>query len=368
MDKLSLSIIVTSLALGSPTISHAKAAAGMFDSVARYEQLKSPDFSEVRQFCLKFPIDEKWKDLKPIDGLTGTVGYGSDTKAEDFSWAVMVLSGRSLAGDKNAQASLIDLMSRWAKAEAFSKTEEVNDAYYALKRQLLPLSVAYGILQPSLSVAQDTQLRSWIDPLVRKIDKIFDGDVDKNNHRTLADSVLAVWGATIGDEAMLSKGLSRYDTVLSETRFDGTLELEARRGARALWYQRQTLSSLIVLAETARGNGKNLYERSSANGQNLATLIGAMMNGITAPTVVTVYSSENHIPGPEKNFLKPDLGFLETRPHARHYMAWTEAAVVHGNGLAYQRLKILFDRDIAQERPLIDEFSGGNATCFWRHP
>lgn len=355
--------------LALPLTSQAANWQGLFDVRARAQLLVTPQYASVREACLKIPIDRKWSRLKPIAGLQETEGYGSDNKAEDFSWAVMVLSGRVVGGDKTAQTTLKDLLLRWADANAFAETQEVNDAYYALKRQLLPLAVAYAVLEPSLSPAQAEKLRQWIDPLVRRIDHIFDGDVDRNNHRVLADSVLAVWGSTVGDQTLLQKGLSRYDAVLAETRADGTLELEARRGARALWYQRQTLSSLVVLAETARGSGVDLYDRTSPDGRSLATLVGALMNGLAAPVVVTVYASENHIPGPEKNFLKTDLGFLTTRGHGRHYMAWSEAVLANGGKtLAYQRLEGLFSRTIVQQRPLIDEFAGGNATCFWGRP
>jgi poly(beta-D-mannuronate) lyase len=368
MARNALPVIAALVATMVSTSVEAAGWKGLFDVEARSAQLATPQYAALRRACLATPIDSKWKRLKPIAGLTTTEGYGSDNKAEDFSWAVMVLSGRTLAGDRTARQSLTELLMRWASANAFGETEEVHDAYYALKRQLLPLSVAYATLEPGLAADEAQTLRDWIDPLVRRIDKVFDGDVDRNNHRTLADSVLAVWGSVTGDRALLDKGIARYDATLAETRADGTLELEARRGSRALWYQRQTLSSLVVLAETARGSGIDLYNHSSETGQSLATLIGAMMNGLSSPSVVLVYSAENHIPGPEKDFLKLDLGFLEKRGHGRHYMAWAEALASGEKGLAYDRLHRLFDLEIAKQRPLIDEFAGGNATCFWGQP
>lgn len=368
MARLLLSLLSAGLALLMATSGEAAGWRGLFDVAGREALLKTPEYVSIRNACVKISSDKKWMKLKPIAGLSTTEGYGSDNEAEDFSWAVMVLSGRALAGDDVAREDLSRLMLTWAEAGAFGKTEDAHDAYYALKRQLLPVSVAYAILEPSLGPEEAEKLRNWIDPLVRKIDKMFDGDVDRNNHRVLTDSVLAVWGSTIGDQDLLQKGLSRYDTILSETRDDGTLELEARRGSRALWYQRQTLSSMVVLAETAKGAGMDLYGRFSAEGRSLSTLVGAVMNGLSAPAVVLVYSAENHIPGPEKDFLKPDLGFLETRGHGRHYMAWAEALHDGGGSLAFQRLQSLFDRQIRRQRPLIDEFAGGNATCFWGRP
>ncbi len=341
---------------------------GLFEVESRAALLTTEPYRRIRAQCLAVAIDPAWAKLAPIRRLSATEGYGSDQSAEDFSWAVMVLSGRALAGDAKARKRLTETLATWAKAGAFTETEQVHDAHYALKRQLLPLLVAYAILLPDLETKRADLLKTWLDGLVRKIDHVFDGDVDRNNHRILADSVLAVWGSLIGDRAMMEKGLARYDAVLREARPDGTLELEARRGARALWYQRQTLSSLTVLAEVARGQGTDLYGRAGPAGQSYAALLGALLNGMASPVLVAVYSAENHIPGPERDYRKLELGFLETRGHGRHYMAWTEAAVRSGSGLAFDRLRGLFDRRIGPQRPLIDEFIGGNSTCFWGQP
>ncbi|PYB73931.1 alginate lyase family protein [Rhizobium wuzhouense] len=368
MASLTSLAIAATLSLGLSLPAAASGWAGLFDVESRAATLKTDAYRDIRALCLAVAIDPAWTKLKPIRRLATTEGYGSDTSAEDFSWAVMVLSGRALAGDADARRRLSDLLDQWAAAGAFTETEEINDAYYALKRQLLPLSVAYAILEPGLETERSGRLRSWIDGLVRKIDHTFDGDVDHNNHRVLADSVLAVWGAETGDKAMMEKGLARYETVLDETRFDGTLALEARRGARALWYQRQTLSSLTVMAETARGHGWDFYSQTSPEGRSYATLLGALLNGISSPILVAVYAAENHIPGPEKDFRQLELGFLETRGHGRHYMGWAEAAMLSGHGLAFDRLKGLFARQIVARRPLIDEFIGGNSTCFWGQP
>jgi poly(beta-D-mannuronate) lyase len=49
-------------------------------------------------------------------------------------------------------------------------------------------------------------------------------------------------------------------------------------------------------------------------------------------------------------------------------MAFAEAILTRSEGLAQKRLQILFNQQIAAQRPLVDEFAGGNATCFWGRP
>lgn len=341
---------------------------GLFDVDARTQRLEEVEMTSIKAACLAVPIDRRWMEMDPVLSLGATDGYGSDNAAEDFSWAVMVLSGRALAADDAARATLESLLLKWAEADAFSQTADAHDAYYALKRALLPITTAYAIVAPEMESGDAARLRNWIDPLVRRIDKRFDGDVDVNNHRVLADSVQTVWGGIIGDEALVERGVERFHATLEDMRSDGTLPLEARRGARALWYQRQTLSSLAVIAEVLRGRKRDLYSEVNDSGRGFTTLLAALLDGLRSPLLVTVYSAENYIPGPEDDYLSLDLGFLHTRGHGRHYMAWTEAALDAVSSLPFTRLRMLFHKRLKSQRPLIDEFAGGNATCFWGRP
>lgn len=338
---------------------------GLFDVEQRRAALAQPAFANIRAACLVIPRDAAWNALKPIPGLKTTEGYGTDGAANDYAWAVMVLTGRALAGDTASETALRDLYLAWAKAKAFEKTEVENDAYYALKRILLPTIVGYSVIQKGLDDEQRRLIAGWIDALVRKVDWIFDGTVDHNNHRYLTDSVLMAWGTVAGDEALYAKGQDRYRMILSEARADGSLPLETRRGSRALWYMRQSLASMTVMAEIAAARGTDLYGLREGSG-SFDRVLSYLLNGLTEPNVVLAYASENYIPGDDSDFRKPDLGFMTKRGHGRHYMAWVEPYLAHDRpGLASKRLRTLFTRSLRNDRPMIDEFVGGNATCIW---
>ncbi|WP_243373953.1 alginate lyase family protein [Microvirga solisilvae] len=338
---------------------------GVFDVEQRRAVLAQPASANIRAACLAIPRDPAWNALKPIPGLKATQGYGTDGAANDYAWAVMVLTGRSLAGDLSSEGALRDLLIAWAKANAFSQTEVESDAYYALKRILLPSVVGYSVIQRGLDDEQRRVIAGWLDPLVRKVDYLFDGSVDHNNHRYLTDSVLMAWGAVSEDQTLYEKCLTRYRAILHEARADGSLPLETRRGSRALWYMRQSLASMTVMAEIAATRGDDLYAMSE-DGGSFDRVISYTLNGITEPRIVMAYASENYIPGDESDFRKQDLGFLSKRSHGRHYMAWAEAVIARDRpGLATRRLKTLFTRGLRNDRPLIDEFAGGNATCIW---
>jgi poly(beta-D-mannuronate) lyase len=359
-----LVILILSLLVAGPSFAQTKMV-GVFDVEQRRAALAQPAFSAIRAACLAIPREASWNTLKPIAALKATEGYGTDGSANDYAWAVMVLTGRALAGDMSSETALRDLLIVWAKANAFNQTEVENDAYYALKRVLLPTVIGYSVIERNLNDEQRRVIADWIDPLVRKIDHTFDGSVDHNNHRYLTDSVLMAWGAVTGDEALYAKGIERYRAILAEARADGSLPLETRRGARALWYMRQSLSSMTVIAEIAAARGTDLYGLSE-DGATYDRILSYTLNGITEPRLVLAYASENYIPGDESDFRKADLGFLAKRNHGRHYMAWAEPVVARDRaGLATRRLKTLFARSIKSDRPLIDEFAGGNATCIW---
>ncbi|MCK5922002.1 MAG: alginate lyase family protein, partial [Methylococcales bacterium] len=219
-------------------------SAQVSDVELRREALRSMD---ARALCVGPRLDSDLL-LQPIAGLGATEGYGSDNRSADFAWAVMVWGGASLMGDESAKKSLIEILTLWASADALLDTAPIHDAHFALKRTLLPVISNYSIIREEISPESRGMIDRWLGQLVALIDHKFDADVDSNNHRYLADSVLAAWGALTGNERLLDKAEARLRHALNvQMRVDGSFPLEARRGARALWYTRQTMASLTSI-------------------------------------------------------------------------------------------------------------------------
>ncbi|MEZ5583507.1 MAG: alginate lyase family protein [Candidatus Competibacteraceae bacterium] len=339
-----------------------------FDVAERRADLATEPYATVRASCLAPSLEGLETPLEPLSGLTATEGYGTDNRAEQFSWAMMVLSSHVLGGNPEAVPLLRKQLHDWATAGALTETEPVHDAYFALKRVLLPTILAYATVRAELPDEENRIISAWLDDLVRRVDRVFDGTVDHNNHRYLADSVLMAWGALIGDAALYQQGIDRFNTALQQARADGSLPLETRRGSRAAWYMRQSLSSLVAMAEIAAQQSDALYPQA-VDGATLQHLVGFFLNTVALPQYSRRYAAENYIPGPTGDYLQPDLGFLQQRGHGRHYMAWAEAYLAHDpESTAGQRLQALMARTAFPERPLLDDFIGGNATCFWGKP
>ena len=363
--RLAAAAVLAAVVTSTPAAAVSPPGIVYFDPAVRAAELGRPDRAAAREACLAIARDPAWADLPPLPALEPTDGYGSDNRSAPFSWAVMVLGGRALAGDEASRADLVRLLTRWAEADALAATPVSHDPDYALKRTLLPTIVAYAVVRPGLGDAERSRIDDWLADLVPRVDKTFDGDVDRNNHRYLADSVLMAWGALTGDDALYRQGIERYRAALADARDDGSLPLEARRGARALWYTRHALTSLVVMAEIARAHGDDLYG-ASVEGRGFDLVLSFLTNGVASPALTATYAAANVIPGPSDDFETQDLGFLAERAHGRNYMAFVEAVRLLPPRTAPRRLIALrFDTRTAAERPLIDEYVGGNATCFW---
>ncbi len=334
-----------------------------FDVAQRKAQLQQPSHAAIKQACLYKDARFLKKMPKPVSGLKSTKGYGSDQAAANFAWATMVLSGRALAGDDAASKQLQKLYLNWAKAGALLKSDEAHDTYYALKRNMLPAIISFSVIADEMNAKDKQRVTQWLDKVARPLGKKFGGDVDFNNHRYLADSVLLAWGAYSGDNALYAQGIAGYKRAIDDANADGSWDLETRRGTRATWYIRHGLASLVSMAEIAKLKGDDLFSYTSPKGVNLETVMNYFLNSHYASANIFAKSAENYIPGPSYEYLTQDRGYFDTRGHDRHYMAFVEAYALQSN-FAAKRLGLLMSK-FATERPLLDEYFGGNATCFF---
>jgi poly(beta-D-mannuronate) lyase len=339
----------------------------LFNVEQRVRQLSQPEYAEARRYCRADNVKWEEKLPKPIPGLRSTEGYGSDNRAAKLSWYAMIQASRAMAGDRKARKNLIEGLLTWAHAEALTKGDHAHDTYYALKRYMLPVIISLSVVDKDMTDEQRNVIIKWIDRIVPPLDKKFDGDVDHNNHRYLADSVLMAWGAYKNDAQLYNIGVRGFKKALRDARPDGSLPLETRRGSRATWYIRHALSSLVTIAEIDRTRGGNLY-RLEINGKSLATIVNYYISASSAPLLILSEASQNYIPGPNSNYLEQDKDYMRRRGHDRHYMAFAEA-YIHQPTLAAKRLNLMMKQETGwKQRPYIDEYVGGNASCFYWQP
>ena len=306
-----------------------------------------------------------------VAGL-GTADGETDNASEPFAWAVMTDAAAALAGDGAAAQRLTLLLDRWARDNALWRGDRRDiNRNYALDRTLLPVIVGYAILRdrPDLPAATRQRIETWLGRLVgSRLPPPEDSVTRRNNHHYLRGSVDIAWGALVGDTRLFRAGVAAYRDALGELRPDGSLPLETARGARALWYQRHAIASLVVIAEIAANQGLDLYGLTE-NGRGIHDAIAFLLAGIQDPGRVAPYAAANANPGVAGDPGDQDLGFLERRGHDRRYMAWVEiyAARFPGRPESRRLLELLAERD-PDFRPMLDEYSGGATTCFFAPP
>jgi poly(beta-D-mannuronate) lyase len=223
-------------------------------------------------------------------------------------------------------------------------------------------------------VASDRErIEAWLDHLVWRRGPGRERDPDltssRNNHRYLSDSVTMAWGILHGDDDPFRAGVETYLAALGQMRPDGSLPLETARGSRALSYQRHAITSLVAIAEMAAAQGYDLYGVEGPEGQSIHRAIAFLLDGIDQTSLVWPYARENDNPRAYRNYKVQDLGFMTKRGHGRHYMAWTEAYLARfpDTELA-RRLRQALAEFGPAEPPLIDDYSGGNMSCFFALP
>lgn len=300
---------------------------------------------------------------------------GPDTASEPFARAVMTATAAGFAGDADARHRLVDLLDQWAQAGALTEIERPTaNAYYALDRTLLPTLVGFALLRdtPELTTMPRLRIQAWLQRLdrLRGPDRPSTGSGQvsgRNNHHYLRGSVDIAWGALTGDDARFRLGVAAYLDALHDMRPDGSLPLETRRRARALWYQRHAIASLVVIGEIAATQGLDLYDLT-VDGKSLHTAVRFLLDAIDDQERVAGYAWADQMQS-GRHHPRQDLSFLVRRGHGRHYMAWAEIYLARFPARPESRrlLALLAGTD-PSFRPMVDDYAGGDTTCFFARP
>jgi poly(beta-D-mannuronate) lyase len=339
----------------------------LFRPAARRAELAMLPESEVRAWC--GAQRQQW----PTHGISRNV-YNGQQPGETFAWTMMTGAAAAFAlDDAAARRAVIGNLTRWANGDALGrfKKDPAAAMYYNLDRTLFPTIVAFSLVRdhPDFPAADRAIVDAWLGRLVERRGPGRPKDPalisSRNNHGYLSASVTMAWGVVRGEDALFRAGVASFVEALDQMRPDGSLPLETARGARALHYQRHAISSLVAIAEMAATQGYDLYRLESAHQRSLRRAIDFLVAAIEDPALVLPYARENWNPGPFHNYLVQDLGFMTQRGHGRHYMAWTEPyAARFPDSATSLRLGDLL-AEFGAERPLVDEFSGGNMSCFF---
>lgn len=343
----------------------------LFIREARLAELRA--LAPEQRFALCGVEVEQWRTHRALTRLESPTDYGSDLRAEPYAHTVMRAAAAAWGNDDaEARRALIDLLDRWARGRALTKFDRRNESnFYAVERSLLPTLVAWGLVRdtPDVPPGDAERIASWLarvvhvrdrDTAIAEID-----DTWPNNHTYLTASVDMAWGALVGDDARFRNGIVAYRLAMEQLRADGSLPRETERGARALWYQRHAIASLVAIAEMAATQGYDLYAVDN-DGRDIHLAIRFLLAAVEDQMLVWPYARANVNPGPFLNWRAQDLGFMVRRGHGRHYMAWAEPYMRRfpdrPETATLRRMLAELDPEF---RPMTDDYSGGDTTCFF---
>ena len=297
------------------------------DVRARREQLIAADAMGVHT-CQKYgnrPLPDVMHELKGME-------EDQDDRYLHVAAKLRELGARCLIEDKAACATTQDYAMDWARNSKLGGPRGDHDGDIIWHetttvnmRLLSPMISALSVAEQfsPLGSSDRETLNRW---LKRKVDQYehgmrrlgrYKGGRDGTTARRAAhnsaiqSSIVAMsYGAWVNDPNYFETGIEQWFITLGSMRSDGSLPIETRRGARALFYSGRTITGLIQLAERAAVQGIDLYGAAPSPGKTIHRAVTYVIDAIEEPDLVLKYARTNRSPGPSKNYKVQDLGSI----------------------------------------------------------
>jgi len=179
-------------------------------------------------------------------------------------------------------ASLIDTA---AKDRFLAGSMNGRQSFYVQKWLVGAIAIAYLKVRPSgvVSPAQSAEILSWLKAVAAQSMEFADPPNSRhppvpNNHRYYTGMEVAAIGIAADDQSLWKWGLGSAEIGIKQIEKDGTLPREMDRAARALHYHLFATGPLVMVAEFAAANGKDLYD---AHNGALKRLVERASSGVS---------------------------------------------------------------------------------------
>ena len=264
--------------------------------------------------------------------LKAPKGYGLDERYNRVSASFRALGASCLGGVKSACERINNSALDWARNSKLGKPKGVydsslfwNETLSINMRLLSPMLAALGVANQFTPLASEERkvLNDW---LRRKIKQYKNGQRNAgnysggshgttarraaNNHMVQSSIAAMSYGAWANERKFFKTGITQWFITLGSMRKDGSLPIETRRGARALFYSGRTIAGLLQLAERAAVQGINLYERAPSRNKTIHHAVAYFVNSIEQPDLILKYAKINYHSGPNENWQRQHLGSL----------------------------------------------------------
>ena len=296
------------------------------DALARRKQLEATNALDMCPMNFSFLTVSILNDLK--------VNEDVDERYNSISSQFRRLGASCLGGVESACEAIKVFALDWATNSKLGKPKggKDDDRYWdgtltINMRLLSPMLAALGVAEQFTPLSSENRrvLNDW---LKRKIKQYKHGLRNAGyyeggkigttarraagNHAVQSSIVAMSYGAWANNPKYFKTGVYQWFITLKSMRKDGSLPIETRRGARALFYHGRTITGMLQLAERAAVQGIDLYGSAPNPEKTIHNAVAFFINSIEQPDLVLEYAQANVYPGPSKNWKIQDLGRLGT--------------------------------------------------------
>jgi poly(beta-D-mannuronate) lyase len=338
-------------------------SAGYFDVAARQAWLQTTTEPLLRRTVERLAMEVGCRDklaLPIIDHELRLPSFYRDQEAWReairplfaFEDAVSDLAGAFVAtGDRYFADCLLDLLGKWAAADALSEfhyTPTERQAWFNVEDMIFAAALAYTVVRDQTPdrAADKAQIDAWLMRIARHHLSIQGGRSSCcNNHfyrRALYATAIGILSA---DTELFRFGVSALLSALHEMGPRGELPREIARGTRAVHYQNYALIYLVPIAELIERQGYPAYGLW-VDGHSLHDAVSFALDLLEDP------SELGDLAPPRQ-----DLRFLEDD----QYFAWME---IYLSRFADPPI----ERWLSGRRPVASRSAGGHLTLFFWDP
>ena len=326
-------------------------------------------------------------------------GYGQDERYTRIGKNFRQLGAICLGGLESACTKIQDSAIAWAhESELGGPTGSRDSGLFwnttmSVNKGLLgPMIAALGVAEQfsALGSANRRVLDRW---LKQKVDEYEHGMRDAgsykagkhgtsarraaHNHAVQSSLAAMSYGAWANEPEYFKTGVDQWFITLDSMRRNGSLPIETRRGARALYYHGRTLSGLMQLAERAAVQTIDLYAHAPSEEKTIHRAVEFFIDAVEIPKLVLKYARTNKSPGPSKNYKVQDLGGMGSTmgwiaPYVRRFPDHANtrrlmARRLPGHSEPESYLTSQLDRAVASNG-FAAAWTGVDARCFYADP
>ena len=329
------------------------------------------------------------------DSVLDLTDNGVDERYNLVSAHFRKLGAACVGGVKDSCEFIYDYALDWAQNSKLGRPKGGKDAdifwTYTLTgnmRLLSPMLAALGVAEQvsPLPKSQRKILDKWVKKKVRQYEHGMraEGSYKGGKHGTTArkaahnyavqSSIVAMsYGAWSNNKRYFKTGIEQWFITLNSMRKDGSLPIEARRGARALFYSGRTLSGLVQLAERAAVQGIDLYNTAPKMNKTIHHAVAFFIDAVEDPDLILKYAKINHYPGPSKNYKSQDLGNLGSTlgwiaPYIRRFPDHPNSQRLRKMSFEHKNYLTRSLASAVRMNGFSSEWIGVDARCFYADP